>query len=99
PPPLPGRSLVAAFAEDRPIPRDYLYWHHMSNRAVRVGDWKAVRLGPNRPIELYHLAKDVGETTDVAANHPDVVARAEQLFREARVDSPDFPVRPGRAGT
>ncbi|MFO0930792.1 MAG: hypothetical protein U0736_27800 [Gemmataceae bacterium] len=42
--PLEGKSLVPAFA-DRPIDRDALFWEHEGNRAVRVGDWKAVAKG------------------------------------------------------
>ena len=44
-----------------------------------MGKWKAVRLKHGTPLELYDLDADVGETRDVAARHPDVVARAEEL--------------------
>jgi arylsulfatase A-like enzyme len=62
---------------------DYLYWeyHGLWNgaQAVRMGDWKGVRLGghddPDAHIELYDLALDRNETTDVSADHPEVVAQ------------------------
>ena len=41
-----GRSLVPAF-DNQPIQRDALFWEHEGNAAVRVGDWKLVRLGRN----------------------------------------------------
>src|SRR5688500_3981799 len=42
---LEGKSLAPAFA-DKPLDRDALYWEHEGNRAVRIGDWKAVAKGP-----------------------------------------------------
>jgi len=38
---------------------------------------------------LYDLANDVGETTDVAAEHPEVVVRLEQYAEEARASLGD----------
>ncbi len=83
---------------------DYLYWEfpgYGGQQAVRMGDWKAVRQkmqdksnpDPLR-IELYDLANDPGEQHDVAAAHPDVVARAVTLMKGARVPSALFPLGP-----
>jgi hypothetical protein len=41
------------------------------------------------PLALYDLVADVGETTDVAADHPDVVARLQALAEKAREDLGD----------
>jgi arylsulfatase A-like enzyme len=41
------------------------------------------------PLALYDLVADVGETTDVAALHPDVVARLQALAERARDDLGD----------
>jgi arylsulfatase A-like enzyme len=74
---------------------EYLYWELHENgfkQAVRAGDWKAVRLTAGGPIELYNLAKDIGETNNVAAANPEVVARLEGLLKTARADSPRYPV-------
>ena len=43
---MEGRSLVPAF-DNKPIQRDALFWEHEGNAAIRVGDWKLVRLGRN----------------------------------------------------
>jgi hypothetical protein len=40
---------------------------------------------PTVPDALYDLENDVGETTDVSAEHPDVVARLDALAEEARL--------------
>jgi arylsulfatase A-like enzyme len=76
---------------------EYLYWEFYEEggkMAVRLGDWKGVRLGlfnnPDAPLELYDLASDIGETKNVAANHPEIVARILEIMRNARTPSPDY---------
>ena len=52
----------------------YLYWESGANMAVRMGDWKAVDPGGKKKgWELYDLGKDISETANVAAQHPDGV--------------------------
>lgn len=93
-----GLSL-AAFLKGGPAPRrDYFYWElHENNgaslQAARWGDWKAVRNGPSQSIEIYDLKSDVGETKNLAAARPDLVARAEAILKSAREDHPDWPLR------
>ena len=73
---------------------EYLYWEFHergSAQAVRFGRWKAVRL-PGKTIELYDLATDPGETTDVAAAHPEIVARSQDYLSTARTESEFWPL-------
>jgi arylsulfatase A-like enzyme len=72
-PPLPGRSLVPAFAKDVTIERDFLYFHHEGNRGLRVGDWKIVASGAGKPWELYNLASDRSETHNLVVQYPERV--------------------------
>jgi hypothetical protein len=58
-----------------------------------MGDWKAVRLAMDKPLELYDLKTDVGETKNVATVHADVVARIESYLKTARTDSPRWPLK------
>jgi len=74
---------------------DYLYWafyERGGKQAVRWGKWKGVRnnvhKNPNSLLELYDLTEDIGETTDIAAQHPDVVAKLESCMQEAYTPSP-----------
>lgn len=91
PPPLPGKSLVAALDRDVLIPRDELYFHHSGHRAIRIGDWKLVsaagKQGPG-PWELYDLRTDRAESKDLSAAEPDRVrqmaARWQALEDEFR---------------
>lgn len=65
--------------------------------AVRDGDWKLVRFAPGRDryvaderweVELYDLANDIGETTNVATEHPDVTSDLVDFLRSAWTESP-----------
>ncbi|MFN4258410.1 MAG: arylsulfatase [Gemmataceae bacterium] len=79
--------------------REYLYWEFHERgfqQAIRLGPWKALRLKLNGPIELYDLSQDIGETTNVAERHPDIVAKAEKIFQTARTDSPHWPIKPAK---
>jgi arylsulfatase A len=90
-----GLSLVPMLKGGSAPKRDYFYWELHEGpfiQAVRFGDWKAVRNGADKPIELYDLKTDVGEGNNVAAANPDVVAKAEKLLREARTDHPHWPI-------
>jgi len=48
--------------------------------------------------ELYDLTKDIGETTDVSAQHPDVVKQLEAEVEKARADLGDTSVKQPGAG-
>ena len=58
-------------------PHDYLYWEHYTEgakdagvvHAVRAGNWKLVQSKPYADFELYDLAADPGEATNVIAEH------------------------------
>lgn len=75
---------------------EYLYWEFHeggSKQAVRVGKWKAVRLLPISQTELYDLSVDIGETRNLARQHPDMVQKAEHLFVTAREDEETWPLQ------
>jgi arylsulfatase A len=58
----------------------------------RLNPGPKAKLEPG-PIELYELANDPSETTDVAAAHPEVVARMARLLSEQHVKSEVFTMR------
>lgn len=74
-----------------------LYWELLigkqGRQAVRAGDWKLVRQGQDAPWELYDLARDLGETTNVASRHPDVVRRLSAIASASHTESSWFPLR------
>jgi arylsulfatase A len=71
---------------------NYLYWELRGQQAVRMGQWKALRLKPDRKIELYNLDEDIAEAHDVAGEHPDIVAEVAEIFRTGRTGSDVFPL-------
>jgi len=82
------------------LQHDYLYWefHERQGRqAVRMGKWKGVRYNifkdPDVRLELYDLSQDIGETNNLAEQHPEIVAQIEEIMQKARVDSEIFPFK------
>lgn len=94
---LDGRSAARAL---RGLPQDsseFLYWEFHERgfqQAVRTGKWKAVRLKPDAPLELYDLDADPAEARDVAAANPVVIAKIEQYLKTARTPSERWPGTP-----
>lgn len=100
---LDGLSMVPALLGSERAGREaptheFLYWEYGNVRgqapirqAVRWGNWKGVRADLGAPLELYDLAADLGETTDVAGQHPEVVARVTAYLDTARVPARDYP--------
>ena len=86
--PLDGVSLGKLFAGTPLAPRP-LFWHfpHYTNQggrpagAVREGDWKLVENYEDESVELFDLAKDPGETTNLAAQEK---PRADGLLKKLR---------------
>jgi len=93
---IEGVSVAPTLFGEAGPEREFLYWEFQQRelkQAVRIGDMKAVRKGMTRATEVYDLREDISEANDIAADHPDVVARAEELFATWRTDSEEFPVR------
>ncbi|MDX9946845.1 MAG: arylsulfatase [Bacteroidales bacterium] len=93
-----GISFLPELLGKKQKKHEYLYWefHEQGGKvAVRMGEWKAVKLnadkGPESTIELYDLAADEGETTDLATSNPDLVKKLEQVMNDAHVPSEIFP--------
>ena len=90
---LDGAPLGALVGFDGEAPdaeRPFVYILDGSIEAIRSGRWKLhVRKRRREVLELYDLSADVGETTDVLAAHPDVVARLRALLDDARRDLGD----------
>ncbi|MDH3583822.1 MAG: arylsulfatase [Phycisphaerae bacterium] len=58
---------------------EYFYWIW----SIRVGKWKLHPAGKDK-YRLYDLESDIGETRDLAAEHPDVVERCAKYFKIAK---------------
>ena len=69
----------------------FYFYRGLKLEAVRSGNWKLHLEGG----ELYDLDGDIGETTDVASGHADVVARLRALADEANTDLGTDGIGPG----
>jgi arylsulfatase A-like enzyme len=91
-----GFSLLEYLKGGRAPTRDYFYWElHLGNGAIqaaRWGDWKAVRNGVHKPIEIYDLSTRADESKDLGLLRPDLVAKAEEIFNEAHRPDPTWPL-------
>jgi arylsulfatase A-like enzyme len=79
-----GIDLLPVLAGTAPLRERRLFWRiaqaSRQQRAVRSGNWKL--LIDAGQLLLFDLAADPGEHTDLAARHPDVVARLQRLVTE-----------------
>jgi arylsulfatase A-like enzyme len=83
-----GESLRTAI-EGESFDRDAVFWHypHYGNQggtpaaAVRSGDWKLIEFFEDGSVELYNLAEDVGEDSDLSDRRP---AKADALREKLR---------------
>jgi len=73
---------------EKTLERKAIYWHypHYSPQggrpasAVRVGDYKLIKLYEGDQIELYNLKDDISETTNLAAKEPKRTARMTKML-------------------
>jgi len=67
---------------------EYLYWELGTGKrlrqAVRMGNWKAIRPQSGASLELYDVSTDIGESNNVATQHPDIVAKIEVFLKTCR---------------
>jgi arylsulfatase A-like enzyme len=74
----------------------FYYYRHENLEAVRKGKWKlhfakgkAFGKEGETMLELYDLESDVGESNDVAAEHPEIVKELQEVAEQARRDLGD----------
>ncbi len=70
-----------------------LYWEFPGKqRAGRKGDWKAVTVKPDTPLELYNIREDMTESTDLAALYPEILAELDKEMKAIRKPSLNWPL-------
>ena len=94
---LDGRDIWPSIVDGARSPHESLFWMRYDQKAVRRGDWKLVEngilaLGDENRLEgedrvfLSNLAEDPGETTNLAARHPEIVRELRNLSRRWELD-------------
>lgn len=75
-----GKNMLPALTGETDTLHDTLYWSSGGSDAkwaVRQGDWKIV--GQKGQRELFNIAGDIAETTDLAKKHPEKLAELQKL--------------------
>ncbi|HZZ81176.1 MAG TPA: sulfatase [Gemmataceae bacterium] len=97
--PIDGKDIRPLLFGDKDAksPHEYYLFPHL-NGALRAGDWKfypwpegadkkkAKTDPPKKGVQLYNLAKDIGETKNVAADNPQVVERLQAAYQRMTED-------------
>lgn len=88
-----GISFLPELLGKKQPKHEFLYWEYCEGTgeyAVIMGDWKGyvqnVNKG-NQKMELYNLAIDPREQTDMARYHPDIVKKLYNIIKQEHVDA------------
>ncbi len=102
-----GLNLTGLLSKgDGALPARDLFWHYPHYHtqgarpysAIRSGDWRLIEYHLDGAVELYNLAEDIGETQNLAATRPDMVALLveklhawrEEVDAQMAIPNPDF---------
>jgi arylsulfatase A-like enzyme len=76
-----GQDPIPVLTEaTRESPHRSFFFQYGKHAALRMGDWKIVREKPDQSWMLFHLAKDLQEETDLAAERRDQLRELEEEF-------------------
>ncbi|WP_226894707.1 arylsulfatase [Luteolibacter marinus] len=83
---------------EKQLKHEFLYWEFheggFHQAVLHQGRWKGIRSKSIRnPIVLHDLAADLGESRDLASEHPEIVEKIKSYLDGARTDAADWPVR------
>jgi arylsulfatase len=97
--PMEGKSLVGAI-NNQPLKRDFIFWEHEGNRALKAGKWKLVSKTEKSKIftdkdqnawELYNLETDPSETKDLTSQYPEKVKELALLWEKEAIRTKALP--------
>ena len=96
-----GQNLLPILTNEGSLDRDELFWHYphyhgsawTPGSAIRKGDWKLVLFYEDDHVELYNLANDPGESTNIAEQNPEKVSELKRLLEAHLTETnAQFPV-------
>jgi arylsulfatase A len=95
---MDGISLTPLLEGGAEINRDALYWHfpnYINNHpdratpcgVIRQGDWKLIEYFEDGRLEMFNLADDMKEETNLSSEMPDKAKELQVLLSNWRVDA------------
>lgn len=76
---LDGTSLKPLLIDEQSLEPRELFWLFNGNSAIRSGDWKLIRHNvKDKPIELYNLSEDPGESFNIAKKDAAIAGQLEE---------------------
>jgi arylsulfatase len=90
-----GVSLLPALVSDQKVEHpNGLYWEEGTRQqALRMGDWKIIRVNPRGAFELYNLKEDESESKNLAKSNPEKFNEMKKLIEAARTPNKNFPLK------
>ncbi|HDZ41857.1 MAG TPA: DUF4976 domain-containing protein [Bacteroidetes bacterium] len=90
-----GLSLLPLLTANEPPPREAVFWHYphyhgsqwTPGAAIRKGNWKLIEFYHYGKTELYNLAGDIGETTDLSEQYPEKTNELKALLRKMQEET------------
>ena len=92
-----GKDLLPLLlGKEKPNPDEALFWHTHKTQAARWKQWRIVKYDNEITWRLYDLQKDPAERTDLAAKHPEVLAKMAKMYKDwlQKMPKPSSSVRP-----
>lgn len=89
-----GMSILPTLLGEKQNEHDYLYWEYHSpfQQAVRINNWKGIRLGTKEDIHLFNLSNDIEEYNNAALENPSIVKQMELIMDREHKSNPYWPV-------
>ncbi len=88
--PSDGANLLPVLAGEAPLRERALYWRYKANdqAAVRVGDWKYLRLGGRE--HLFDVVADPRERVELRDTHPREFERLKRMYETWNAQMPAY---------
>ncbi|MEK7953518.1 arylsulfatase [Luteolibacter soli] len=98
---LDGINLWPALTSDAKVERTkpmlWVFPEYGGQVAVRLGDFKVLRRNLDTkkpgPWQVFDIAKDPNETTDLSAGHPELITQAVEVLKREASPNEIFPVK------
>ncbi len=93
---IDGINVLSAFhgKKVRGSKKRIFYWEFHERelqQALRIKDWKVIKLSYDTEAELYNIAEDPSEKLNVASSHPKRVKKMMAILRKSRTPSGSWP--------